>query len=766
MATTTLRVHHRPLRIGFLVEDGSVQQLVRAAELNTGLWGGIFNPVIPVRDDSSGLEQLAKAFRVDLLYPVAKSPRLTAAMAKVPWLPWPRSWARESSQDDSPDALYLAALDVSAIFQRYWETDFRSGGESDCILPQWDPADPLAPIFLLQCGAYPQITGRDLAKDYLGALRAKSSPVASGDVMPDEWVQRHVPLSVTADQLKPDRASREGAGVFWGDPSKFADLAMFWNLRASGGHPIFCPSTAPDRLRDAASAFLRLHWPQVQRLNTFQRRLRLWLMDQAEMDAGNRFAAAVRPEGSEFVINPFNRSDLWSGAGILPVYEFEEHSILADVEKRGDGARVSFEEPEKPLPKELGTRVRNQHWVVTVRPLGEHDTDDLTLSPPYIPELNLEYSRWLAHGFGDVRVEREGIGFIEEVTSRNLTISKLRAREVINGVFSIFGLATGQSRAGLIAERLIRQCGGLEGCRVFKIPGARRLLESDAVKDGAVWSYATKTIYDKAGPEATFEAHKNLFIEYREKQQLSPHDVVTYLLKKQLLRAGLRLTCPTCTLDGWVSLDRLTEEFRCEYCGHVSVLATQLKDRGDWRFRLSGLLARPEGEQGAIPVAMTLLQLLRRHNSTGGAFLWTTGLTLKKGGLSCEADLAVIERNRFTDAPAIVLGECKGRLGIDAEDVRKLSSVAEVLREKSLDCYLLFAKSDAQFTPPELELLRSLRERGFPLILFTAKNLEPYEPYDDSMKDIIPHRYGHTLKEMADNSAALYLSPAGAGGRV
>jgi hypothetical protein len=483
-------------------------------------------------------------------------------------------------------------------------------------------------------------------------------------------------------------------------------------------------------------------------------------MDQAEQDAALQFAAAIRPEGAEVVIHWFDPSDLWSEVELLPVYEFEEHSVLADVDKRGDGARVSFKEPDKPLPKELDTRVRNQHWVLTVRSYGEHDADDLTLSPPYIPELNLEYSRWLAHGIGDVRVEREGVGFIEHVTNQNCTLNKLRTREIINGLFSVFGFATGQSRAGLIAERLIRQCGGLEGCRVFKIPGVRRLLESDLVKDGATFGYATNAIRDMRDTGPTFDAHKGLFIEYRdyrEKPDLTTQDVVIYLLKKQLLRAGLRPACPNCTLDVWVPLDSLSDEFRCEYCGHTSVLATQLNNRGDWRFRRSGLLGRPEGEQGAIPVALTLLQLFRRHELTGGDFLWSTGLTLERGALSCEADLAVIERDRFTGATAVILGECKGRFPIDDEDVRKLSGTAELLREKSIDCYLLFSKSDEQFTPEELDLFRGLQKRDFRLILFTAKNLEPYEPYDESMKDIIPHRYGPTLKEMAENSAALYL---------
>src|SRR5258708_5965791 len=38
----------RPLRFGFLVQPRDSQSLLRAIQLNTCLWGGRFNPIIPV----------------------------------------------------------------------------------------------------------------------------------------------------------------------------------------------------------------------------------------------------------------------------------------------------------------------------------------------------------------------------------------------------------------------------------------------------------------------------------------------------------------------------------------------------------------------------------------------------------------------------------------------------------------------------------------------------------------------------------------------
>ncbi len=48
MATTTLSLKYRPIKIRFLVRNESVDDLVKAAGINTLLWSGIRSPIIPV----------------------------------------------------------------------------------------------------------------------------------------------------------------------------------------------------------------------------------------------------------------------------------------------------------------------------------------------------------------------------------------------------------------------------------------------------------------------------------------------------------------------------------------------------------------------------------------------------------------------------------------------------------------------------------------------------------------------------------------------
>ena len=79
MATTSFSIRYRSVRIGFLVEDGQIDDLVSAAGLNTLLWGGIYNPVIPISCERLEFaEQLLNLFSVDVLYTVSENETVVA----------------------------------------------------------------------------------------------------------------------------------------------------------------------------------------------------------------------------------------------------------------------------------------------------------------------------------------------------------------------------------------------------------------------------------------------------------------------------------------------------------------------------------------------------------------------------------------------------------------------------------------------------------------------------------------------------------------
>ena len=62
-------VNYRPVRIGWVIPDNDITRLAKAAAWSSCLWGGRFNPVIPI-DDPALADQVVKTFALDVLIPI------------------------------------------------------------------------------------------------------------------------------------------------------------------------------------------------------------------------------------------------------------------------------------------------------------------------------------------------------------------------------------------------------------------------------------------------------------------------------------------------------------------------------------------------------------------------------------------------------------------------------------------------------------------------------------------------------------------------
>lgn len=73
MATSNFTVKYRPVKIGFLVEQGEMEDILQAIKFNSYLQGGVYNPMIPLPDNSNFAKDLIELFNVDVIYPIRES---------------------------------------------------------------------------------------------------------------------------------------------------------------------------------------------------------------------------------------------------------------------------------------------------------------------------------------------------------------------------------------------------------------------------------------------------------------------------------------------------------------------------------------------------------------------------------------------------------------------------------------------------------------------------------------------------------------------
>ncbi len=765
MASFNLTTKYRPLRIGFCVSGTNHADLIEAARLNTILCGGMYNPIIQVEDEIA--DDLIKLFQVDLLYPVSGGKAIQDFIKAHENLhafdlEGKFIWSTDQGWGDSQGRIRSRILDA------YWSLqEYAANSDQKILNVQWRPDDACATLFSLEYGVFPSGDHPyNMPVQFKEPFFDKPLRVGSDKDIDIALALRPRPIDISTLGIRnwDNSSGWKYHGIYIGDSSKYADLVEFWNLRASGLHIIFIPITNTERFASVAKLHIDRIAEQDRRLK-FPNGVGVWSHGMTEeMISVIMHELKIPPEQLR------TRSSIdkyvWNGLNLKssrPILSTK--TIIADVDQKYGTPRISFQLPDMPTSNYDNYNVYSQHFCVTISPITEFEYEGYTLKLPYLPDMNEWYGRRIKPASLDTRIEPDAITLIIETHDAVETIYPIQHERLVKRLFERAGIKAVDSQAGLLAQKLIERMGELDGCRVFKIPGVRKLIASLGHDGVTTFSNATQVIrdLDASTNVASFAAHERLYIQAREVAKLTPNEVFRFMLGNDMFRAGLELVCQHCKLKPWFAIDRLDKEVICEYCGGKVELSAQLKDRGDWRFRKSGLFGSENHQEGAVPVVLTLLQFLRQTHIH--EFVYSTALKLdaSSASIDCETDIAIlgeVQNVLGRSSSAIAIGEIKSNVAeITDQDITNLSRVKDVLDKSGVKTYLVFAKT-AQFTDAEIERFKKLVEDGIIPILFTDHELEPYEPYDyyRDNKITIPHQFAMSFEEMAKNSLAIYLT--------
>ena len=206
-------------------------------------------------------------------------------------------------------------------------------------------------------------------------------------------------------------------------------------------------------------------------------------------------------------------SALWNGIRV-PFMYFGEGSALASVGEGGETPRISFALTGQPFSQDVGDY--DEHYVLSVHPfVGLFGNERATLHAPFIPELNEFYGRNCHFVWNEARAEPDGLGIITSTTTTDLSLRSMSVPQLIGQVFECVGIEATPSRAGLVGTSLIRQMGGLEGCRPFKIAGVRKLIENFRSDESFSRACAKQTIIGR-DTDRPLSGYQSLYIEPRK----------------------------------------------------------------------------------------------------------------------------------------------------------------------------------------------------------------------------------------------------------
>lgn len=763
--TVRVDISYRPLRIGWAVRDGDLDAIRQAVRYSYALWGGRFNPILVI-DREEEARQLIELFRLDVICPVGDSQEVKDFPKKFPHLIQPFHSDSVFVKQEQWKS-FSWALDIyNAIAHWHTRPEWQQLKERGVRAYQWQPDDPLADAFLMQFGAFP--AADEIGVDYADLVAKSLEPVAF-PLTPDARIPTEVvehPSQTVVGRLGIHRhhAVRPGwdtPGFYVGSVTDPNDLVSFWNIRACDIPLWFIDATHLDRYADLIPEWARVLNAEVEkRRHEWERRIGVWSRQDTN-EARKHFP------GIELMLCRVIDSFWGGGAVSPPVMQLGQASTLGVMGNSNGVPRVNFALSDKPFCSDL--YFAQQHLLASISFIGGlYGDEQHTFDVPYVPELNEFYARTMHFQYDKLRIGPESTGLIIDAADHDTFLTAMPVAALFKRIFSLAGLDSSLSNGGRIVRQLLTQLGGIQGARVFKIPGARSLLKKFGLTDTFTRDSALNVIRDKSpeNPHGTFAAHTDLFLDPRPfHTKLTPPDVLTFMVGKGLFRMGADLRCPKCDMTSWVSLDALKQSATCELCGHGYAATEQLIDL-KWRFRRSGVFGTERSAQGAVPVALTLQQL---GTTLGGAMrtsMYSSSLEVKPANGAtlpqCEIDFVWLEDGRFPSRPSLILAECKDQGPIKPDefqrDVDNLRKIADTIPSHRFDTYILFVKL-APFTPDEIAMARTLngpyRRR---VILLTARELEPYHMLERLEVELGKHTYAGSTEELANLTAQLYFT--------
>lgn len=781
MDSLRVDICYRPLRIGWAIHTGDVDAFRKAARQSFALWGGRFNPII-IADQEELAQNLVELFRLDMIIPVGESDSVKSFPQHYPYLINPL-FPKEPFVGSGAGGMRAQVLDIhNALTHLQTKPEWEVIKKRGVRLYTWEPDDPLTDVFLMQFGQYPNVD--EIPINYYsllkGAAEATEIKIGAASKLTADLLE-HPSISFFSrhglERHYSVPAGWDRPGFFSGDAKNLDDLVCCWNLRAADIPLWFVDPTHLERCGDIVEYWEKLMRDMVAgRRFEFDRQVAVWVRGESlnGEKMAEAMAAVLKPFGSKVSMLCPVSVDSLNGLNLRPpMMHFRQISTLGVVGNEFGKSKISFAFDDKPFCSDAW--FHTQHLAASLSFIGGlYGDEEHLLVPPYIPELNEFYARSQHFEYDKLRSEPDRIGLVIDATEASSSIYALPVSDLFEKVFAMAGFTSKLSVGGLIARQLIAQFGGVDGARVFKIPGVRRLLKTHGPTAAFTKVSALQLIggKDPENPGALFKDFENLYVEPRPRMaKLDPEAVFTYLMEKGLFRIGAKLNCPHCRMDSWTALDALKQHLVCELCGR-EFDATRQFVKGAWHYRRSGVLGAEKNAQGAVPVVLTLQQFKVNMSGVWHRSIYSPSLDLEpRPGVDlpkCEVDFVWLIPQSYPEKAVVLIGECKDRGGkiederdtgtIDAKDIANLRRVADALPRKRFNTFIVLAKL-CPFTAEEIALAKTLNEEyRRRVILLTARELEPYHFYERTkleFKGINEH--ASTPEDLANTTAAIYF---------
>jgi hypothetical protein len=737
VTTLSASLRLRPTRIGFLVRPDDSAALRQAMQICTCLWGGIYNPIIPVcttlpdawRDppfpELTG-SQLAhgyiKFFEPDVF--VETQDGLAAELGLADGqlqFGEPRAIPISVFSDPDPGRMPRPfGTSIGHVYRKLYEREFRFVSRDGDRVAAVNTASNDGAFIEAVVGGFPT-HGRLAAMQTAYTDAFKPTEITADAAGFTRIVKEgfRFPLYFTRDGLNRDfgGASRHEPILFVVDPDNPLDLIDFWNSRLFNAFVLPISTRWFQDSRDFMIEFLKDNYRPLPR-NSHGVMITPTLQFGRSISE-ERAMALVADAGLNTLPDTRWAFKLW--------YDRIWDDRTDDHVARSEPVRVTAAEADHEL---------------TVSEDGEPTIRFPDLAPEFAPQYDDSSARWanvlrlqnygsddrfalvLPSSFTEVKdwrprlgakafVAREGFVLPQRYQGMRHYFRLLRGTDAVIAWLREQGVEASPSDPGRIAEQVLVSVGGIRGSALLADRDTLKLLDRMAK---SVRRHADGTIEEFEDRAVGVDRWKTLV---HQRANTGHHRWIGLdaFIKANVLKLGLLIACPSCLKKNWIGLATLGEQLRCERClkPHAFPQGTLDFDHTPWQYRVVGPFSVP-GFAGGAYATVLALRTFADIVAVGDAELtYATGLNLAGiSSLPFEVDFTCWYRRRALlgrdEEPVLVFGEGKSFAvkSFKEIDIERMSKLAE----KFPGAFIVFATLKDELSDAEKHSIGELALRG------------------------------------------------------
>lgn len=722
--TVTVNRRLRPIRLAFLVSPGDKKAFRRAVQINTCLWGGMFNPIIPFfkRTPPQFIEGRYKPPARSIIdgYLGGFSPDYLVVQDKAAVKNLGFSEKRVVKftevimpKDDQPLGF---GLDVSWVYKDLYKKEFKFQRRHpiQVLLPHPTPNSPDL-FYATHFGEFPSETELAyVARNFKELLGAEERGIEPSQFFDTLFQYPLYPLKAGRNLLESRGADGEPQ-IFFMDATSLLDLMDYWNLRATGRRVVPLPIQLADYSIEKLSAFISENYTPHRHNKDFMLRSTMICSRSRKMDEMEAFVGRLKIPADSLSLqrwypriwNQWAREEAFEGIGVLTA---KEDSVTA----ASSYGRIQFDTLTPEFIKHLPAQ-RTPHWVNAIN-LSQEGFDNPSVIPPGMPDIE----RILCYGsVYPLWVTGEGIVVLCAAWHDSQFWKLPTSKEIFKKYMEAHGFQSEISGAGKITEQVLRALRGIWG--VLSLSNEEIIKKLEEMAHGIAESDAEDADDSRNAKKQKTRANTVSFQIWwgilQKANDGSPEiagNCLRNLLSYDVFRLGLRLKCPHCSQHTWFDLKQLDRELVCERCLQVFSFPANDPPKNDaWHYRTIGPFSI-EGYAHGSYCALLASNFLFGHRISNGVRSWVPGLTfkgIKDPAINLEVDFAAFwSPDRFGQRtnPVLVLGECKTFDEFEVKDVKRMTVLADAFP----GAIIVFSTLRKELSKREKRLISTLANKG------------------------------------------------------